>query len=90
MLEISKVWNTSSSSLFPGPLWPGAIVPVSVSNMGQINLYKTIHIRLNPVQKKKNLKKQHEKCKYEHTINMILQHLGIKQRGCQVIKINKS
>ena len=36
MLELWEMWNTSSLSLLPGPLWPRVVAPDRVQSMGQI------------------------------------------------------
>ena len=55
-LQIWVVSNTPSLPLLSGPLWPGVVVAVSVTSMGQIVLI-IICIQLDHVQKKKEKKK---------------------------------
>ena len=38
--RFSEILNTPSLSLLPGPLWPGIVVPVWISSMGQIALFQ--------------------------------------------------
>ena len=40
VLKSLGVFSTPSLSLLPGPLWPRVLVPVRVSSMGRINLFK--------------------------------------------------
>ena len=46
-LEISEVWSSHSLTLLSDPLWFSAVVPFRVSSLGQIDMFKNIHIRLN-------------------------------------------
>ena len=39
MPELWGMWNTPSLPFFPGPLWPGVVVPDRVPSMGQIELF---------------------------------------------------
>ena len=41
--ELLEIWSTTPLPLLPGPLWPGVVVPVSVSSIGQIELFD--HLR---------------------------------------------
>ena len=39
VLELWEIWGTSLLPLFPDLLRPGAVVPVGVPSMGQIELF---------------------------------------------------
>ena len=39
VLELCRMWSTSSLQLLPGPLWPRVVVPVRVTSIGQIELF---------------------------------------------------
>ena len=39
VLEVWRVWSTSSLPSLPGPLWPGVVVPDRVLSIGQIELF---------------------------------------------------
>ena len=51
------LWNTVLLLLFPAPLWPNVLVPVTVTSMGKIDLFKIICSHYGCVQKS-HLKKQ--------------------------------
>ena len=40
--RVLGMWSTPSLRLFPGPLWPGVVVPVRVASMGQIELFNNL------------------------------------------------
>ena len=41
ILEIWGVRYILSLPLLPGPLWPGVVIPITVPNMSQIDLFKS-------------------------------------------------
>ena len=44
VLELCGMCNTPSLSLLQGPLWPGVVVPVSVSSMGKKELFNHLTV----------------------------------------------
>ena len=36
--DLWEMWSTSSLSLLPGPLWPGMVVPIRISFLGQTRI----------------------------------------------------
>ena len=39
MLKLWEIWNTLSSPLLPGPLWPRVVAPERVLYMGKIEQF---------------------------------------------------
>ena len=74
------VWSTSSLPLLSGSLWSEVLVPFRIPSKGQIDLFinHSHLIGLCPHHQKQYLKKQHKKCKYKHTMNVIPKPLCIK------------
>ena len=69
-----KFWSSGEcgvTSLLPGSLWPGVVIPVRVPAMGQIDLFKNELYLIGACEKKNNIKTMAQKCKYKCSMNAI-------------------
>ena len=71
LLEIWRVWSTSSLSLLSGPPWSGVVVLVRFPSVAQIDMFNNDSYSIGPCWKKRILRNNYTKNKYEHTTALL-------------------
>ena len=90
MLGMSSYFFIASSPIYT--LWSWVIVPVRVTSIGQVNMFKTYFYPVLLCERRKTLREQlHKECRYEDTKNTIPKlKIKLLEMNWNVVKINQT